>query len=200
MSKCFASHSMSTSTSAYKIHERKLKKNKYFHLISVYTCCTFESAFCNSKCNTLMPSSWKTCRARAKPPTWLFSVNIIDVRSFEIIVVELGWPMDDAFSLLFNWCTRRKCFLMNFSLLRFYSSYNYLYIPVGRAFYAMDCLLWRPIPVRHCDITTDPRVLCQIHSLLIYLCADEYIKRETICNLFRFVILFARKINAAMYR
>lgn len=32
-----------------------------------------------------MPSSWNTCRARASPPTWFFSVNMIDVRS-------LLWP------------------------------------------------------------------------------------------------------------
>lgn len=45
------------------------------------TCSTSTFEFCNSKCSTLMPSSWKTCSARASPPTWLFSVNMIDVLS-----------------------------------------------------------------------------------------------------------------------
>lgn len=72
---------------------------------SVRCACTWsvsDLVFCNSKCNTLMPSSWNTCSARAKPPTWLFSVNIMDVLSGDILSCRfnLSFDADDVYSQL----------------------------------------------------------------------------------------------------
>lgn len=64
-----------------------------------------------------MPSSWNTCSARANPPTWLFSVNIMEVLS-------TGEALSCRFDLSFNaadvyspneinkshwWVFKRKC-------------------------------------------------------------------------------------------
>lgn len=69
-------------------------------LVCVCTWSVSDWVFCNSKCNTLIPSSWNTCSARARPPTWLFRVNIMDVLSGDILSCRfnLSFDADDVYA------------------------------------------------------------------------------------------------------